>query len=148
VRVLALDHGAARIGVAVSDPEGIVAQPLPAIRCRGAGRGSSPLAAVAELVREYQVECVVVGLPLHMEGQAGEQAREARAFGDRVAQRTGVRVEFLDERWTTREAERALDELGLRGARRRERVDGAAAAILLRTFLERRRAQCADSYSG
>jgi putative Holliday junction resolvase len=137
VRVLALDYGTARIGVAVSDPEGITAQPLEAIQ-RGRGRGN-PLAAIARLVREYEVERIVVGLPLHMEGQPGEQARAAQAFGGSIAASTGLPVEYLDERWTTLEAGRALDALGVRGRRRRERLDGAAAAILLRTFLDRRR---------
>jgi putative Holliday junction resolvase len=142
MRILALDYGERRIGAAVTDPTGILAQPLAAIE-RGAKR-APVLDQIAALVRDYEVVRIVIGLPLHMDGRAGDQAAAAQRFGAEVAARTGVAVEYLDERWTTVEAERALGALGLRGARRRARVDSTAAAILLRTFLERRSAGCAS----
>jgi len=145
VRILALDYGTARIGAAVSDPDGLFAQPLETIATRSKG---GPFARIAALIREYDVEQLVVGLPLHMDGRAGEQVAVSRKFGEELAARTGLPVAFLDERWTTREAGRALDALGLRGARRRERLDAAAAAILLRTFIEQRRnISCGSSCS-
>ncbi|HEU4430644.1 MAG TPA: Holliday junction resolvase RuvX [Myxococcota bacterium] len=134
--VLALDLGTKRIGLAVSDAEERIAFPAGALESRGHTRD---VAAVGELIRERSVDRVVVGLPLHMSGRRGPEAEAAQRFADALAERTGVPVETLDERWTSREAERSLLELG-RGSRKRARgeVDSMAATLLLRAFLERR----------
>ena len=137
MRVLGLDPGERRIGVAVSDPTGTLAQPLEVIVRRG--RSSEHLDRIAELVKEYKVVRIVVGLPLHMDGRAGAEAEAARRFGAAVAARTGLPVDFVDERWTTLEAERTLRALGSRAGRVRERADAVAASLLLRTWLDRRR---------
>jgi putative holliday junction resolvase len=142
MRILALDYGERRIGAAVTDPTGMLAQPIDTVQHTGNRRAA--LERIAELVRNYEVARIVLGLPLHMDGRVGEQAAEVKRFGAALGVHTGVPVEYLDERWTTLEAERALGEIGIRGARRRERVDSVAAAILLRTFLERRGSGCAD----
>ncbi len=92
------------------------------------------LQRIAELVTDYEVGRIVVGLPLHLDGREGEAAGRARDFGEAVAERTRVAVEFLDERWTTLEAERVLRETG---TRRRKGIDSVAAAIILRTYIER-----------
>lgn len=102
-RVLALDHGSARCGCAVSDPSGTLATPLPAIRRPDQPAG---LDAVAALVGEREAEHVVVGLPLTLAGGEGEQARAAREFADALADRVDVSVELYDERFTTKMAER------------------------------------------
>jgi putative pre-16S rRNA nuclease len=125
-RVLALDHGSARCGCAVSDPSGTLATPLEAIE-----RPDSPagLEAVARLVCETGAERVVVGLPLTLRGDEGAQAAAARAFAGRVSKAAGVPVELHDERLTTRQAKRAgggADE------------DSRAAAHLLESWLEAR----------
>ena len=137
MRTLALDYGERRIGVAISDPSGAIATPLETIAARPGGRGA--LERIAELVRDHEVDQVVVGLPLHMNGRAGPEAERARAFGERVRAHAKVAVDYLDERWTSREAERALDEVGVRRREQRGRVDPIAAALLLRTWLELRR---------
>lgn len=137
MRTLALDWGERRIGVAISDPMGLIAQPLETIPAHAGGRDA--LERIAELVRSHEVGEIVVGLPLHMNGRAGPEAEKARAFGERVRSRAGVAVEYLDERWTSVEAERALEESGARPSRERGSVDRVAAAILLRTWLELRR---------
>lgn len=134
-RVLALDPGARRIGVAVSDPLRITAQPLEVID-RSAG---DPLQAVAQLVAAYSPELIVVGLPVGLSGREGPAAAEARRFGAEVAAATGCPVEFVDERFTTASAERALLEGGLKRRERRGKVDKVAAAIILRQYLERDR---------
>lgn len=134
MRTLALDWGERRIGVAISDPTGLIAQPLETIPAHAGGRDA--LERIAELVRSHEVGEIVVGLPIHMNGRAGPEAQKARAFGERVRKRAGVAVEYLDERWTSVEAERALEESGLRESKRRSKVDPVAAAILLRTWLE------------
>ena len=137
---MALDHGEKRVGVAITDPTGMLAQPLETIE--SGKRAGTVLDRIAEIVRDYDVARIVVGLPLHMDGRSGRQAESARKFGDEVAQRTGLSVDYLDERWTSREAERMLGEAGSSPARRRakrSRTDTVAAAILLRTYLERSR---------
>lgn len=132
--VLALDWGAARIGMAVSDEHGRIAFPVGTLTSRGRERD---LDALAALISERSIRAVVVGLPIHMDGRRGDAAAAAEGFANAIAERTGLPVELLDERWTTREAERALRDAGRRRGRRREAVDAAAATLLLRTWLER-----------
>ena len=136
--VLGVDLGAKRIGLAVSDAEGRVAFPAGALESRGTARD---VAAIAEVVRERGARCVVVGLPLHMSGRRGPEAEAALRFAAALAEKTGVPVETLDERWTSREAERSLQEMGRTSKKRgRGEVDAIAATLLLRSFLERRAA--------
>lgn len=124
-RVLALDHGSARCGCAISDPSGTLATPLPAVARPDTRRG---LGELARLVEEHGAERVVVGLPVTLRGEEGEQAAEARAFAQRLERRLGVPVELHDERLTTRLAERT----GGSGD-----ADSRAAAHLLEGYLAR-----------
>lgn len=125
MRVLALDFGAARTGVAVSDATGTIAQPLDVIE-RAASRDG--LAKVAEVVREHDVECVVVGLPLTLAGRRGSQALETEAFVRELRQALDVPVETYDERFTTTLASK---EAGTAPE------DARAAAHLLESYLAR-----------
>lgn len=122
-RVLALDHGSARCGCAVSDPSGTLATPLPVIERPDTRRG---LAAVARLVEEQGAERVIVGLPLTLRGEEGAQAELARTFAERLARRVSVPVELRDERLTTRLAERTRGNAD---------ADSRAAAHLLESYL-------------
>ncbi len=124
-RVLALDHGAARCGCAVSDPSGTLASVLPVVERPDTRAG---LAAIAALVEHHAAERVVVGLPLTLAGEEGAQAGEARAFAERLERRLPVPVELHDERLTTRLAERT----GGQGE-----LDSRAAAHLLESYLTR-----------
>jgi putative holliday junction resolvase len=126
VRVLALDHGAARCGVAVSDPTGTVATPLAPVERPDTRRG---LARVVAVVEETGAERVLVGLPLSLSGGDSDQTRAARAFADRLAARVDVPVELRDERFTTRLAQRTG------GARPSSSEDSRAAAVLLEDYL-------------
>jgi putative Holliday junction resolvase len=128
MRVLALDHGSARCGVAVSDPTGTLATPLPVVERPDTKKG---LAAVAGLVEELDVERVVVGLPLTLAGDEGHQAAEARTFAEKLERKVSVPVELHDERLTTRLAERTGGEGD---------ADSRAAAHLLDSYLARTRA--------
>lgn len=135
---MALDYGERRVGVAISDPEGRIAFPLETIE-RGRGKGSA-VARIRELVGEYEVGRIVIGLPLHMDGRSGPEAERVRAFGSQLARETRTPVEYLDERWTTLQAKRALAPAGSskrRRAKKRASLDPVVAAILLRTWLER-----------
>jgi putative holliday junction resolvase len=122
-RVLALDHGSARCGCAVSDPSGTLATPLPVIERPDTRRG---LAAVARLVEEQGAARVIVGLPLTLRGEEGAQAERARRFAERLARRVSVPVELHDERLTTRLAERTRGNAD---------ADSRAAAHLLESYL-------------
>ena len=134
-RILGVDYGTHRIGLAVSDSEGRIAFPEGTLQRRGERRDLETLCA---LVKERDVSGIVVGLPLHMDGRRGPEAEAAEKFAAGLGEATGVPVEMLDERWTTVEAERALRETGRKGRKRREVIDSVAATLLLRTFLERR----------
>jgi putative holliday junction resolvase len=133
-RVLALDVGTVRIGVAVSDPDRRLALPVGTITVAG---GPQDLKAVAGLVREYEVAEVVVGHPLSLSGERGAAARHAEEFADGLRLLLDVPVHLQDERLSTVEAERGLAAAGARGARRREAVDRSAAAVILQAFLDR-----------
>jgi putative holliday junction resolvase len=123
MRVLALDHGSARCGVAVSDPTGTLATPLASVERPESRRGLDELVRLAS---EHDVELVLVGLPLTLRGEEGAQAAEARAFADRLAARMPIPVELYDERLTTRQAERTGGSADL---------DSRAAAHLLEAYL-------------
>jgi putative Holliday junction resolvase len=127
-RVLALDYGRARGGCAVSDPTGTLTTPLPIVERPPTRRG---MAAIRRLVAEHAVERVVVGLPLTLRGEEGPQAQETRAFADRLGSSLAVPVELHDERFTTRQAARAVQAGG--GGAAAE--DSRAAAHLLEAYL-------------
>jgi putative transcription antitermination factor YqgF len=129
LKVVALDFGRARTGVAVSDPTGTLARPLRVVERAGSEAG---LAELAELVRDEGADRVVVGLPLTLRGQRGEQARETETFVDALQAVVDVPVETFDERFTTTLAER-----GANGST--AEPDALAAAHLLSSFLEWRR---------
>jgi putative Holliday junction resolvase len=134
-RILGLDFGSSRIGAAVSDPLGITAQPLTAIRRQGDSRD---IEAIGELVREYEVGTVVIGLPLHLTGEEGTQAKKARLFGEKIRERLGIPVETWDERMTTVQAERHLIASGVRRIKRKEIRDSLSAVFLLQSALDSR----------
>jgi putative holliday junction resolvase len=129
VKVLALDFGRARTGVAVSDPSGTIARPLEIVERAGSEAG---LARLAELIREEEAERVVVGLPLTLRGERGEQARETEAFVESLRGAVDVPVELYDERFTTRLANAPT---GVR-PRLEDSDDARAAAHLLSSYLE------------
>ena len=122
-RILALDHGSARCGCAVSDPSGTLATPLPAVERPETRKG---LLRIVRLVEEQEAERVVVGLPLTLRGEEGDQAGRARAFAEALERRVSVPVDLHDERLTTRLAERTGGT---------EDADSRAAAHLLESYL-------------
>ena len=136
-RILAVDWGQRRIGLAVSDPQGIIATGLETLVVRGP---ADALARVAAVAAEREVERIVVGLPLLMSGRRGEAAERAQRFADALAARTGLKVDTYDERLTSALSERRLREVGTRRGRSRKRVDEGAAVALLETYLLRVRA--------
>lgn len=132
-RILALDVGRRRIGLAVSDPLGLTAQGLPTLE-RGPIR--TDLAQLARTARENEVERILVGLPLQMSGTEGRQAEYVREFASRLERETGLPIVFWDERFTTVEANRVLRESGIGLGKRVKAVDKLSAVILLESYLE------------
>ncbi len=133
-RVLGLDLGQARIGVAISEPAGRMAVPIGTVRT-GA---PNDLRAIAEMVRVHGVTEIVVGLPLRLSGESGEAADHARKFAEALEAFLHVPVVLQDERLSTVEAERGLATAGVRGRARRRVVDQMAAAVILQAYLDRR----------
>ena len=131
-RVLGLDLGQARIGVAISDPDRRVALPLGTVRT-GA---PEDVKAIASIVREQEVEAVVVGHPLSMSGQSREAADHAERFAEALRGFLGLPVHLQDERLSTVQAERDLAARGLRGRERREVIDQTAATVILQAYLD------------
>lgn len=133
MRVLGVDYGHVRIGLAISDPDRILSSPLTTYECRDNAKDA---AYFRSLVEEEKVGVIVVGLPLHTDGREGVKAAEARAFGAWLRELTNLPVRFWDERFTTVEAESALWQAGLTNRRRRARRDRVAAQMLLQAYLE------------
>jgi len=132
-KLLGVDHGQVRIGLAISDPDRKFAFPLETYTRRGTDRDAQHF---REVVKEEDVVGLVVGLPMHTDGREGQKAAEARAFGAWLAETTGLPVAFWDERFTTVEAEAALWAAGLTHKQRRARRDKIAAQIFLQAYLE------------
>jgi putative Holliday junction resolvase len=128
---LGIDPGDARIGVAASDPHGILATPVETVQ-----RGEGDLARLQALVTELNAAIVYVGLPRSLSGREGPAASRVRVFASELAQAVAVPVHLCDERMTTVTAEAQLRGVGRKGAKRREVVDQAAAMVILETALE------------
>ena len=131
-RALGIDFGERRIGIAVSDVLGIGARPVEVVPAVPRDRAADRVAAIA---RELSAEVLVMGLPVNMDGTPHASEPQVRAFARRCAERTGLPVEFVDERLSTVEAERAMQAAGRGRRARKERVDMVAAAVLLRDWL-------------
>ncbi len=141
-RLLGVDFGTVRVGLAVSDPERKIAFPLGTYTRRGAAADARYF---QQLVQSEEIAALVVGLPVHLNGREGQKAAEARAFAAWLAKATELPVLFWDERFTTVEAENALWSAGLTHKRRRERRDKVAAQLLLQSFLD---AGCPQDFAG
>ena len=135
-RVMALDVGGRRIGVAMSDPTRVLASPLTTLRAEPRPRA---IGQIAELVAQHNVAEVVVGLPLTLSGEVGPQAKLVQAFVAELQAALAVPLHMFDERLTSVAADRLMQELGIKPERRRERIDEVAASIILQDFLDSRR---------
>lgn len=133
-RLLGIDVGSVRVGVAVSDPDGVLATPLATV-ARDADAGSD-VRAIAALAAEYEVVAVVVGLPRTLAGREGQAAGAARAFADALGAALEVPIEYSDERLTTVVATQQLRQRGVKGRRQRAVIDQAAAVAILQGRLD------------
>jgi len=143
MRLLGLDVGDRRIGVAVSDPTGLLAGAFGVVE-----RQNSPSAnlardaeRIAAIAREVEAEGIVIGLPRRMDGTLGDQAAKVERFADELSRHLGLPVEYWDERLSTVEANRIMRDAGVRGEKRRGKVDAVAATLILQTYLDRKRSE-------
>lgn len=133
---MGLDYGSKTVGVAVSDALGITAQAVETICRKDENKLRKTCARIEELIKEYEVGKIVLGLPKHMNNDIGERAEQTIEFGEMLHRRTGLEVVMWDERLTTVEAERTLMENGIRREDRKKYVDQIAAVFILQGYLD------------
>ncbi len=138
MRIMGLDLGSKTVGVAVSDPLLITAQGLEIIRRKEENKLRQTLARIEELIQEYEVTQIVLGLPKNMNDTMGERAGLSLEFKDKLERRTGLPVTMWDERLTTVTADKAMMEAGIRREHRKEYVDKIAAVLILQGYLDYR----------
>jgi putative Holliday junction resolvase len=141
-RILALDLGKKRIGLALSDPLGITAQGLETMEREGR---RDDVETLRRLTVQHGVTMILMGDPIHMSGAAGRQSEYTREFAGELEYKTGIPVKFWDERWTSREAERTLRGSGIAAGDRKPAIDRLAAVILLQSYLDSAAAQEANA---
>ena len=136
MRILGLDYGSKTVGVAVSDPLGFTAQGVEIIRRKSENKMRQTLARIEELIAQYQVEEIVLGLPKNMNNTLGDRAEKSLELKETLERRTGLPVVMWDERLTTVSANRVLMETGVRRENRNEHVDEIAAVFILQGYLD------------
>ncbi len=133
---MGLDYGSKTVGVAISDPLGLTAQGIETIERKEENKLRRTCARIEALIREYEVEKIVLGLPKHMNNDIGERAEKTLEFRDMLTRRTGLEVIMWDERLTTVEAERTLIESSVRREDRKKYIDKIAAVFILQGYLD------------
>lgn len=136
MRIMGLDFGSKTVGVAISDALQITAQGIEIIRRKEENKLRRTLARIEELVVEYEVSEIVLGLPKNMNNSEGERVEKTKAFQEMLQRRTGLQVTLWDERLTTVMADRTMMEAGIRRENRKEYVDMIAAVLILQGFLD------------
>lgn len=135
-RYLGLDFGSKTVGVAISDPLLMSASGLEIIRRDRESKIRKTLSRIDEIIKEYDVDEIVLGLPMNMDDTEGERCRKTREFGGNLERRTGLKVNYFDERLSSFEAHEILDECGIKSFNHKEFVDEVAAMVILQGFLE------------
>lgn len=136
MRIMGLDYGSKTVGVAISDPEGIIAQGVEIIRRKDENKLRQTLARIEELIAEYGVELIVLGLPKNMNNSEGFRVEATNEFKDKLERRTGLKIEMYDERLTTVIADKTMMEAGVRRENRKDYVDMIAATVILQDYLD------------
>ncbi len=136
MRAIGLDFGSKTVGVAISDPLGVTAQGIEIIRRTSENKLRKTLARIEELIKEYQVDTIVLGLPKNMNNTLGDRAEKSLEFKEMLERRTGLPVIMWDERLTTVEANRVLIEGNIRRENRKQYIDQLAAVLILQGYLD------------
>ncbi len=134
MRILAIDWGERRIGLSISDPSGILVTPLPFIENKGK---DVSLEKIKEIIEEYRVERIVMGIPKDINGELGKKAKNYKKIGEKIEKETGIPLDFFDERYTTQLAERILREHPKKKTKRKKLKDSLSASIILEGYLAR-----------
>lgn len=137
MRTIGLDYGTKTVGVALSDENGIIASPHTTIERERPTKLRQTYAQLEQIISEYNVGLIVLGYPKNMNNTEGERAQSTRAFKEALERRTGLPVILFDERLTTVEADRILEETGVARSARKQHIDKMAAAIILQNYLDR-----------
>lgn len=136
MRVIGLDYGTKTVGVAISDETKLIAQPLVTIERKQANKLRQTYAAIERIIAEQNVELIVLGYPKNMNNTEGERVEATKEFKEALERRTGLEVVLVDERLTTVEANRILEDTGVAVSARKEHIDKMAAAIILQNYLD------------
>ncbi len=136
MRVIGLDYGTKTVGVAISDEMKLIAQPLVTIERKQANKLRQTYAAIENIIMEQEVELIVLGYPKNMNNTEGERVEATKEFKEGLERRTGLPVVLVDERLTTVEANRILEDTGVALSARKEHIDKMAAAIILQNYLD------------
>lgn len=135
-RLLGLDFGSKTVGVAVSDPTGLIASGVEIIRRDREDKLRQTLARIETLIEELGIQRIVLGLPMNMNNTAGDRVEKTLAFKEMLERRTGLPVDLFDERLTTVEADEIMSEVGVKGVDRKKYVDKIAAMIILQDYMD------------
>lgn len=137
-RKMGIDYGDARIGIALTDPLGIICSPFEVYK--NVGREDA-LSHICKLIKDYDVDEIALGLPLNMDGSEGDRAKLHREFGQSLEANSGVKVHYVDERLTSAEAEEMLIASKVRREKRKDIIDKIAAQIILQTFMNNKKGE-------
>ena len=135
MRILGLDYGSKTVGVAMTDALGMTVQPYKTIQRDRESKLRQTLSEIAEIVEQYRIEKLVMGLPLNMDDTEGDRAAKTRDFAEKLKLRVAVPIEFTDERLTTMEAEEILDQSGIPRSEQKKVIDQVAAQLILEQYL-------------
>lgn len=135
MRILCLDYGSKTVGVAVTDPLGLTAQGVEIIKRKSPNKLRKTLARIEQLVKEYDAEKIVLGLPLNLDGSEGERVEKTKEFANKIKARIDIDIEFEDERLTTVEADEILRESNVKPEERDDYIDMVAAVVILEQYL-------------
>ncbi|MDR1017963.1 MAG: Holliday junction resolvase RuvX [Lachnospiraceae bacterium] len=137
MRIMGLDYGSKTVGVAISDELLVTAQPVETIIRKDENKLRKTFARIETLIEEYNIEKVVVGLPIHMDDSVGERAKLSIAFADNIKRRTGLEVVMEDERLSTFEADQILVSGNIKASERKKYIDKIAASFILQDYLDK-----------
>ena len=135
MRILGLDYGSKTVGVAMTDALGMTVEPYKTIQRDRESKLRQTLSEIAEIVEQYQIKKIVMGLPLNMDDTEGDRAAKTRDFAEKLKLRVAVPIEFTDERLTTMEAEEILDQSGIPRSEQKKVIDQVAAQLILEQYL-------------
>lgn len=136
MRIMGLDYGDKTVGVAISDEMLLTAQPTETIKRERPGKLRQTFARIEGLIKEYDVEKIVIGLPKKMDNEEGDRCAKSREFGQQLERRTGLEIIYQDERLTTVAADAVLEQGGVRKENRKEYIDKLAASLILQGYLD------------